>query len=36
MLTIAEADGEVDPTELAILKEVGNTLGIRMSDFGID
>jgi len=36
MLTVAEADGEIDPGELAILKEVGNTLGVRLSDFGIE
>ncbi|MGB1291773.1 MAG: tellurite resistance TerB family protein [Pseudoalteromonas sp.] len=36
MLTIAEADGEIDEKELAILKEVGQTLGIRLSEYGIE
>lgn len=35
MLTIAEADGEIDEKEMAILKEVGGKLGIRLSDYGI-
>ena len=35
MLTIAEADGEIDDKELGILKEVGGKLGIRLSDYGI-
>jgi len=35
MITIAEADGEIDDKEMAILTEVGNTLGIRLSDFGL-
>jgi len=36
MITVAEADGEIDDKELAILKEVGQTLGVRLSDFGIE
>ena len=36
MLTIAEADGEIEPEELVILKEVGQKIGIRLSDFGIE
>jgi len=35
MLTIAEADGEIDDKELAILKEVGKTLNINLSEFGL-
>ncbi len=36
MLTIAEADGEISPEEIVILKEVGQQLGIRLADFGIE
>ena len=36
MITIAESDGEIDDKEMAILKEVGNTLGIRLTDYGIE
>jgi len=36
MLTIAEADGEIDEAEMAILKEVGSKLGIRLSDYLAD
>lgn len=36
MLTIAEADGEIDEKELGVLKEVGRALGVRLSDFGIE
>lgn len=35
MLTIAEADGEIDPKEMNILQEVGNKLSIRLSDYGL-
>ncbi len=35
MLTIAEADGEIEPEELVILKEVGQALGVRLSDYGL-
>lgn len=35
MVTVAEADGEIDEKEMAILKEVGTTLGVRLSDFGL-
>lgn len=34
-LTIAEADGEIEPAELAVLTEIGKVLGIRLQDFGI-
>lgn len=36
MLTIAEADGEVEPEEVAVLKKVGQTLGINLRDYGIE
>lgn len=36
MLTIAEADGEVEPQEVAVLKEVGQRLGINLRDYGIE
>jgi len=35
MITIAEADGEVDDSEMAILREVGNVLGLKTSDYGL-
>lgn len=34
-LTIAEADGEIEPQELAVLQEIGATLGLRLQDFGV-
>lgn len=36
MIAIAQADGEVEPAELAVLKEIGLHFGLRLSDFGID
>lgn len=36
MLTIAEADGEVEPEEIKVLKEVGQRLGINLRDYGIE
>lgn len=35
MLTIAEADGEIDAKEMAVLKEVGEKLSLRLSDYGL-
>lgn len=35
MIEIAEADGEIDDKELAVLKEVGGKLGVRLSDYGL-
>lgn len=35
MVEIAEADGEISSEELAVLKEVGSKLGVRLSDFGL-
>jgi tellurite resistance protein TerB len=36
MLAIAEADGEIEPEELAVLKEIGLHLGVRPADFGVE
>lgn len=36
MIAIAQADGEIEPAELAVLKEIGLHFGLRLSDFGID
>lgn len=36
MLTIAESDGEVEPQEVAVLKEVAQRLGINLRDYGIE
>lgn len=35
-ITIAQSDGEVEPEELAILKEIGRTLGLTLSNYGIE
>ena len=36
MLAVAEGDGEVYETELKVLREVGNVLGLRLKDFGLE
>lgn len=36
MVAITEADGEVEREEIAILKEVGQKLGVRISDYGVE
>lgn len=36
MLTVAEGDGNISPEEMKVLAEVGNALGLRVKDFGID
>ena len=36
MITVAEADGEIEPEELKVLAEVGRELGLRVQDFGIE
>jgi len=36
MITIAEADGEIEAGELKVLSEVGRLLGLRLADFGIE
>ncbi|AOR59283.1 tellurite resistance TerB family protein [Pectobacterium brasiliense] len=33
MLTIAEADGEIEPEEQKVLEEVGRRLGLRIEDY---
>ncbi|ATO31557.1 tellurite resistance TerB family protein [Dickeya dianthicola] len=33
MLTIAEADGEIEPAEQKVLEEVGRRLGLRIEDY---
>lgn len=35
-ITIAQADGEVEPEELAVLKEIGRVLGLTLSNYGIE
>jgi len=35
-IVIAEADGEICDKEMAILKEIGQALGQRLSDYGIE
>jgi len=36
MIGIAESDGEIEPEEIVILKEVGKELNLRMQDFGLE
>jgi tellurite resistance protein TerB len=36
MLTVAEADGEIEPEELKVLQEVGRTLGIHLRDYDLE
>lgn len=36
MVTIAESDGEIEPEEVKVLKEVASMLGINLRDFGLD
>lgn len=35
-LAIAESDGEIEPAELLVLKEIGRALGITLSNYGLD
>jgi tellurite resistance protein TerB len=35
-ITIAQADGEVEPEEQVILAEIGRTLGLSVRDYGLD
>jgi tellurite resistance protein TerB len=35
-ITIAEADGEIEPAELKVLTAIGRELGLRLQDFGIE
>lgn len=34
-VTIAESDGEIEPQELVILKELGQKLGLSLKDYGL-
>jgi tellurite resistance protein TerB len=36
MIAIATSDGEVEPQELAVLKEIGLQFGLRAADYGIE
>lgn len=36
MLTVAEGDGNISPEELKVLAEIGQLLGLRPKDFGIE
>lgn len=36
MLAVAEGDGEISASEMKVLAEVGNELGLRLKDFGIE
>lgn len=36
ILTIAEADGEIEPAELKVLKEVGQRLGINLREYDLE
>jgi len=36
MLAVAEGDGEISAQEMKVLAEVGNELGLRLKDFGIE
>ncbi len=35
-ITIAEADGEIEPAEVKMLAKLGRELGLRIQDFGIE
>lgn len=35
-LTIAEADGEIEPQELKVLKEIGQRLGINLREYDLE
>lgn len=34
-ITIAESDGEIEPQEVTVLKEIGQQLGLNLKDYGI-
>lgn len=36
MLTVAEGDGNISPEEMKVLADIGQNLGLRLKDFGID
>lgn len=35
-ITIAQSDGEIEPEELKILKEIGSALGLNVKNYGIE
>lgn len=35
-ITIAEADGEIEPAELKVLAKLGRELGLRVQDYGVE
>ena len=35
-ITVAEADGEIEPAEVKMLAKIGRELGLRVQDFGIE
>ena len=35
-ITIAEADGEIEPAEMQVLAKLGRELGLRVQDFGLE
>lgn len=35
-ITVAEADGEIEPAEIKMLAKIGRELGLRVQDFGIE
>lgn len=35
-ITIAQADGDIDPEEVIVLKEIGKKLNLQLSAYGID
>lgn len=35
-ISIAEADGEIEPKELEVLTEIGRRLGLNLKDYGIE
>lgn len=36
MITVAEGDGKISPEEMQVLADIGNQLGLRLKDFGIE
>lgn len=35
-ITIAEADGEIEPAEMKVLSQLGRELGLRVQDYGVE
>lgn len=36
ILAVAQADGQIEPAELVVLKEIGMHFGLRLADYGIE